>query len=84
MYTYKSNGKIGINCRFNAIVKLAGKVGGTLLISIDAKEGRENVMTNYLGTRDLAEKVFDSYKNATGNNHLRSGQNAGTSFSRQL
>jgi transposase len=70
---HSSNGKIGIKRKSNAMAKLANKLGITLLISTDAKAGRENVMANYRA-RDLAEKVFDSYKNATGNNRLRSGQ----------
>lgn len=67
-----SNGEIIIKRKSNALAKLANKLGITLLISTDANAGREKVMSNYR-SRDLAEKVFDNYKNATGNNRLRSG-----------
>ena len=67
-----SNGEIMIKRKSNALAKLANKLGITLLISTEANAGREKVMSNYR-SRDLAEKVFDNYKNATGNNRLRSG-----------
>ena len=70
---YCNNGKFLIKRKSSTMAKLANKLGITLLISTNEKAGRENVMSNYRA-RDLAEKVFDSYKNATGNNRLRSGQ----------
>ena len=70
---YSSNGKIGIKRKSNAVAKLAKKLGITLIISTDANAGKENAMSNYRA-RDIAEKVFDAYKNATGNNRLRSGK----------
>jgi transposase len=55
----------------NLITKAVNDFGITLLVTTNPKQKQEQVIS-YYRTRDIAEKVFDSYKNGIDSNHLRS------------
>lgn len=68
-------GKPVIRAKPSQMAVAAGKFGMTLIATSAGKSApkdREEVLADYR-SRDIAEKVFDSYKNATGNKRLRTG-----------
>ena len=69
------SGKPSICVRPDQVAAATDKLGMTLIATSAGKSvsaGKEEVLVDYR-SRDMAEKVFDSYKNATGNNKMRTG-----------
>jgi transposase len=64
--------KVAVRRMDDAVAESCGSFGFTLLVATDRKSGRDAVLSDYR-CRDVAEKIFDTYKNGTGNNRLRSG-----------
>lgn len=68
-------GRPVISVKPNRVSATEANFGFTLIATSGDGEipsNREDVLSEYR-SRDLAEKVFDAYKNATGNNRLRTG-----------
>ena len=71
----KTTGKPSIRMKPNRVATATRRFGFTLVSTAPGKSApkdREEVLADYR-SRDLAEKVFDSYRNATGNKRLRPG-----------
>jgi hypothetical protein len=67
-------GRPFIRLKPNRVAADSKKFGMALIATsgVEAEAGKEEVLAVYR-SRDIAEKVFDSYKNATGNSRLRTG-----------
>ncbi len=72
----RRNGKAVVRRLDDAVATASESMGYMLLLASDRKSGRDTVLSDYR-CRDIAEKIFDTYKNATGNNRLRSGDDDG-------
>jgi hypothetical protein len=68
------DGRPSIRLKANRVAADSKKFGAALIATsgFEAKADREEALAVYR-SRDIAEKVFDSYKNATGNSRLRTG-----------
>ena len=64
------NGQWRVVRKSNALTKAARHFGLTLILTTKTKRNREDVLTDYR-CRDAVEKLFDVYKNITGNKRLR-------------
>ena len=68
------DGRPFLRLKANRVAADSKKFGVALIATsgFEAKADREEALAVYR-SRDIAEKVFDSYKNATGNGRLRTG-----------
>ena len=68
------SGVVSIRAKSNRVAAANRSFGMTLIATNGAlaSTDREDVLADYR-SRDIGEKVFDAYKNATGNDRLRTG-----------
>ena len=67
-------GVVRIKTKSNRVAAASRSFGMTLIVTHGAlaSTDREDVLADYR-SRDIGEKVFDAYKNATGNDRLKTG-----------
>lgn len=68
------NNKFRIIRNAEAINKASKTFGMTLIVTTKINSEKKSLLNEYR-SRDMAEKIFDTYKNSTNNDRLRSGDN---------